>query len=447
MDLLDLESSCGATNLRQPPMNGSAPRICIVCQNASYKFGGEASLPWLCFKFLRRRGVDVHLVAHRRNSQELLAEFPEDIDRLHFSPDTFIERLLWRCGKLLPAKIDVQTFVVLRHIQNQRFQRKIVRRLIAEKQMQIVHEINPVSPKMVSLMHDLGVPVVIGPLAGGMTYPPAFRYMDSPVARAVEAVGRTISGFVNWLIPGKRRAAGLIVANDQARQALPAGVTGKIFQIPDVGVDLAVWNEKGKIPSREDQEIRFVYLGRLSDWKGVQFLIPAFKAVAEQEPRAVLHILGDGKERKSLEELTRRLNLSQRVKFVGWVSAEEGAERLRSADVFVLPSLREVGGIVLLEAMAVGLPVITTNWGGPAIHVTDETGIRVEPDSKEGFVTGLSEAMLRLARSPELRRQMGRAGVERVRTNLYDWNQKTDQLLEIYAELVATKASEGLRRR
>jgi glycosyltransferase involved in cell wall biosynthesis len=109
---------------------------------------------------------------------------------------------------------------------------------------------------------------------------------------------------------------------------------------------------------------------------------------------------------------------------------------MRQADVFVLPSLREVGGIVLLEAMAVGLPVIATDWGGPAIHVTDSTGIRVAPTSREDFIRGLADAMVRLADSPELRQQMGHAGLERVRTNLYDWNQKTDRLLEIYAELI-----------
>jgi glycosyltransferase involved in cell wall biosynthesis len=107
--------------------------------------------------------------------------------------------------------------------------------------------------------------------------------------------------------------------------------------------------------------------------------------------------------------------------------------------VFVLPSLREVGGIVLLEAMAVGLPVIAADWGGPAIHVADATGIRVPPASRDGFIRGLADAMLRLAGSPELRRQMGRAGLDRVRTNLYDWNQKTDRLLEIYAEIIAAR--------
>jgi glycosyltransferase involved in cell wall biosynthesis len=417
-------------------MATAAIKICIVAQNASYKYGGEASLPWLCFKYLRQRGVDVHLVVHGRTRPEVLAGFPQDHDRLHFSPETKFDRFLWRIGSFLPHKIDVQTFTAARHIHNQRLQRKIVRRLIAEKGIQIVHEINPVSPKQISRMHDLGVPVVIGPLAGGMTYPPAFRDMESRGSRAVEAAGRGLSRILNRIFPGKRRAAALIVANDQTRRALPSGVRGKIFEIPDVGVDLSVWNQQEDLPPRTDDKIRFVYLGRLADWKGIEFLIAAFKTVAQRQPRAVLDILGDGVERRSLEDLTRRLSLEDRVTFAGWVSAAEGSRRMRQADVFVLPSLREVGGIVLLEAMAVGLPVIATDWGGPAIHVTDSTGIRVPPTSREDFIGGLADAMLRLADSPELRRQMGQAGLQRVRTNLYDWNQKTDRLLEIYAEII-----------
>jgi glycosyltransferase involved in cell wall biosynthesis len=400
------------------------------------KFGGEAGLPWLCFKFLRSRGVDAHLVVHGRTRQEVIDAFPGDRDRLHFAPETRIDRILWRLGALLPAKIDAQTFGTLRHIYNQRHQRRIVRALIADKGIQIVHEINPVSPKQVSLMHGLGVPVVIGPLAGGMTFPPAFNYMEPFGARAVEIFGRAISHLLNRLIPGKSQASALIVANEQARAALPRGVSGKIFVIPDVGVDLSVWTENSQPQPRGDDKIRFVYLGRLADWKGVNFLLDAFKIVAEKQPNTVLEILGDGRERAALEKQTRSLGLTQRVTFAGWVSAEQGAQRLREADIFVLPSLHEVGGIVILEAMAVGLPIIAADWGGPASHLTDETGIRVKPDSREGFTDGLAGAMLRLAGSPETRAEMSKAAKLRVKSNLYDWNQKTDKLLEIYAEFI-----------
>jgi glycosyltransferase involved in cell wall biosynthesis len=409
----------------------------MVAQNASLQFGGEASLPWLFFKYLRQRGVDIHLVVHARTRPEVLAGFPNDHDRIHFSPETKFDRLLWKIGAQFPDKVDVQTFGIVRHLYNQRFQKKIVRQLIAEQGIQLVHEMTPVSPKQVSLMYNLGVPVIIGPLAGGMTYPPAFRHLESRGSTAVELFGRTISRPLNALMPGKKNAAALIVANDRARNALPKGVRGKIYEIPDAGVDLAVWNQKVDLPPRNDDKIHFVYLGRLADVKGIQFLIPAFKIVADQEPRAVLDLLGDGERRQMLEEMTRNLNLQDRINFAGWVTAADAAVRLRQADVFVMPSLREVGGIVLLEAMAVGLPVIATDWGGPAIHVTDETGIRVPPTTRDGFIQGFADAMLRLARDGDLRRQMGQASLQRVQTNLYDWSQKTDRLLEIYAEVLA----------
>lgn len=422
---------------------GGLPRVAIVAQNASLKFGGEAALPWLCFKTLRQKGVDAHLVAHGRTGPELLAAFPEDRDRIHLAPETFLDRMLWRIGSFLPGNIDSRTFVIARHIINQVHQRRIVRKLIAEKKIDIVHELNPVSPKQVSLMHDLGVPVVIGPLAGGTTYPPAFFYLEPRGTRALEAFGLGLAKILNRLLAGKRKAEGLIVANEASRASLPAGVRGKIYTIPDVGLDPSVWNEKLEEPRPSDGKIRFVYLGRLADWKGVTFLLDAFKIVAKQSESVQLEILGEGDQRNALQDQANRLNLAAKINFAGWLSPQEASKRLRQCDVFVLPSLHEVGGIVLLEAMAVGLPVICTDWGGPASHVSNDAGIRVKPENPEQFVRGLAEAMSRLANSPEIRGQMGEAGRRRVRENLYDWNQKADRLLQIYAELIDARGNKS----
>src|SRR5215212_7219650 len=107
------------------------------------------------------------------------------------------------------------------------------------------------------------------------------------------------------------------------------------------------------------------------------------------------------------------------------------AELLQSADAMVLPSLFECGGAVVLEAMACGLPVIATNWGGPADYLDDTCGILVAPTSRDALIDGLAMAMRRLADSPSLREAMGRAA--RVRAAAFDWQQKVDRMVTLYA--------------
>ena len=99
--------------------------------------------------------------------------------------------------------------------------------------------------------------------------------------------------------------------------------------------------------------------------------------------------------------------------------------------MLVLPSLYECGGAVVLEAMAVGLPVIASNWGGPADYLDADCGILVSPKSRAQFVDDLGAAMLKLAGDAELRMKMGRAGRRRVE-ECFDWERKVDRILEIY---------------
>ena len=127
-----------------------------------------------------------------------------------------------------------------------------------------------------------------------------------------------------------------------------------------------------------------------------------------------------------------QMGLSSVVDFSGWLSQEACAARLRDADVLVLPSLYECGGAVVLEAMAMGLPVIATAWGGPIDYLDSSCGILVKPDSRESLIAGFSDAMTKLATSPDLRIRLGRAGYARAREN-FDWERKIDQILEIYA--------------
>jgi glycosyltransferase involved in cell wall biosynthesis len=280
-------------------------------------------------------------------------------------------------------------------------------------------------------MGDVGAPVMIGPMNGGMSYPPAFRNFQNRAVAALMKAGRCVADLMNRVMPGKLRADTLLVANPRTRGALPRGTRGRIITLSENGVDLSLWKPRTD-SAQPDSVTRFVFAGRLIDWKVVDILLEAYAQVLKQVP-ATLDIIGDGARRAALEELAGNLGISANVRFHGWVPQTQCARLLSSSDVFVLPSLYECGGAVVLEAMASGLPVIATKWGGPVDYLDPTCGILVEPTSREDFVKGLTAAMLELATNPDRRRAMGEAG-RRKAADEFDWQRKVDTILEIYKQ-------------
>ena len=112
-------------------------RIVIVAQNASTKFGGEALLPLNYFSILRSRQIETWLVVHARTQAELTALFPEERDRMHFVPDTWLHRLLHNCGRFIPVRVNEFTFGLLCHLYTQVVQRRIVRRLVSNTRVML----------------------------------------------------------------------------------------------------------------------------------------------------------------------------------------------------------------------------------------------------------------------------------------------------------------------
>jgi glycosyltransferase involved in cell wall biosynthesis len=235
---------------------------------------------------------------------------------------------------------------------------------------------------------------------------------------------------MNWLMPGKRRAALLLVANERTRKALPRTAATRVVELPENGVDLGLWRDPGPRAARARETTRFIFLGRLIPLKAVDLLIAAF-AKATRDARLELWIVGDGPERARLEAQARSLD----IRFLGWLSQRDCATHLAQADALVLPSLHECGGAVVLEAMACAIPVIATAWAGPLDYLDASCGILVEPSSPEQFVEGLAAAMVRLANDPAERGAMGRAGRAKVLRH-YDWDAKVERMLELYREVL-----------
>jgi len=420
-------------------------RVLIVAENASARFGGEAALPLHYYRQLRARGITTWLLTHARTRRELCETFPGD-PNIVYVEDSAWHRLLWRLGSRLPAQVRYLTTEFLSRILTQLTQRRIARRLICEHRVRIVHQPIPVSPREPSLLYGLGCPVVIGPMNGGMNYPPAFATHEGRAERVFLAWGRASAAILNLLMPGKRRAALLLVANERTRQALPAGTCPRVEQLVENGVDLSLWRApKESSEACEDEASRcttFVFMGRLIALKCVDLLLRAF-ATARQEAPIRLWILGDGPERAGLEQLAVDLGLHEGGRndigvahFAGWLPQAACLEWLVEADSLVLPSVRECGGAVVLEAMALGKPVIAAAWGGPLDYLDPSCGVLVPVTSADDLVAGLQTTMVRLAASPALRRRLGKAGAAKVRDES-NWQTKADRMVDLYVQAMA----------
>lgn len=441
-------------------MSMSDLRVLIVAEHASAQFGGEAALPLHYFRILRKRGIPAWLVVHERTRDELKAVLAEEFDRVYFVEDTALQRLLWQLSKPLHWRLSYITFGFAMRLLNQLTQRRILKKVIRENNITIIHQPIPVSPKEPSMIFGMGVPVVIGPMNGGIDYPPAFQYKQNRLVNFSMAIGRMFSDGLNLLMPGKRQAAALLVANPRTKAALPRGACANVIELVENGVDLSLWQsevqpvasepEPADFAKPDSQRIaKFVFIGRLIDWKAVDLLLIAFRRVAEQVPVS-LEIIGDGEERQALEQQAAELglltsqstgsiqpSLKGHVHFAGWLSQADCAQQLQQADALVLPSLLECGGAVVLEAMAMGVPVIATNWGGPADYLDHSCGVLVEPTSRQAFIEGLAAGMLQLAESPELCRALGKAGRMRV-IKYFDWEVKGDEIVKIYRQVMKT---------
>jgi glycosyltransferase involved in cell wall biosynthesis len=399
-------------------------RVLIVAENASTRFGGEAILPYHYFRLLRDRGVDAHLIVHARTRDELKMHFPGERTHIHFVEDQPLQKLFCKIGTLLPSRIAEATFGLANQLLTQHRQRRIVLSLIEPRT--VIHQPIPVSPRFPSLLYDLGAPVVIGPLNGGMEYPPAFRGAETLLSRQFIAFGRSCADAVNAIFPGKRRAAIVLVANSRTRAALPSRLQGRVLELPENAVDLSQWRASGIRAVKPSTS--FVFMGRLVDWKALDIVIAALEQVTE----ASLDVIGDGPMLARWRTLATQLGLSARVRFHGWLPQAACANFLTNACALVLPSLYECGGAVVLEAMAMARPVIATAWGGPADYLDASCGILVEPAGHTALIQGFAEAMRRLIDSPLQRERMGAAGRDKLQRD-FDWHHKIDLILDIYA--------------
>lgn len=410
-------------------------KILIVADNASMNFSGESALSLYYFDRFRERGLDVMMICHVRCKDELRQRYPDEniFQKIFFISDTKLQKFIFSVGKYLPFIIRDRIIGQLIFILTQIRAKHVAQYLVKRFSRQIVFQPAPISAITPSAIYDCGAPVVIGPMCGGMEFPPAFSYLESNFARLSSKIGRIAANYLNIIIPGKRKAKALLVANDRTAKALPNGCQGKIYQVIESGVDLRIFQPRPVRSPISGQPVRIVYMARFVDQKGISYLVEAFNRAAAKA-NVVLELIGNGELFEATQVQVKRLGIEDKVNFHGWMQIDKAEALIRKCDIYMAPAIRDCGGCAQLEAMAVGLPIIAANWAGPGQYIDEFSGILVDVDTEERFIQGLADAMIKLAESPELRLQLGEGSKKRVRTNYLDWDSKVDHIIEIFKE-------------
>lgn len=161
----------------------------------------------------------------------------------------------------------------------------------------------------------------------------------------------------------------------------------KTKYIPNI-VDTEIF-QFNNLNKTNNKEFNFISVGALIDRKGMDLTINAFNKAFKNNPGIKLTIIGGGREKKNLESLIKELNLEDRIKLTGRIERKKIAEYFKQSDVFVLASKGETFGVVFIEAMASGLPVIATRCGGPEHFIKKEQGLIIEKNNIDKLVKAM----------------------------------------------------------
>lgn len=412
------------------------------------------SVPLVSYQFFDgiRQLLDVTLVTHERNRPGLEPKAGET-EIVYIPESKFWSRYHDFISKFVVGKKTIwQLYLMLTYPIYAEFNRQVYNSFsgrIKSGEFDVVHAITPMMPRypVMAIKACKQVPFVMGPINGGVPYPKGFQETakkEFASLNFLRVLGRfLIPGYVETykkaahIISGSTYTLELIkdlfgLTDDRLSLIYENGVTDSIFDYELI---------QQSQPKKKSDLIELLFVGRLVPYKCADIAINAIAQLPNPlQLRVHLTIVGDGAEREALEEQVQTLGLTEEITFAGWVCQEKIYSYYQQSDIFCFPSIREFGGAVVMEAMACGLPCIVANNGGIGEYVTDETGFRIEPLSREFLTKELANRISELILNETLRQRMSAASIERAKTFL--WSEKVKQVIDIYQKSIATSSAE-----
>jgi glycosyltransferase involved in cell wall biosynthesis len=343
-----------------------------------------------------------------------------------------LERMhAWGFRRIFKSNFDSQAVTAFGYPFSLAFEwcawRQLRRRIFAGE-FDVVLRVLPMTPVLPSpfafFLRKGTVPFVLGPLNGGLRDAPGFSQPDKPewVFRL-----RNLHRFMPFARSTYRHAAAIIAATSHMRAQFAAH-RDKLFFVPENGIacSLCVADTRSPEPSAK-LDLIFVggFVRRKACYLGLRAAAPLLR-----NDLARFTLVGDGPERSGLEQLVKTLEIEKAVTFCGWLKHAEVLRRLRSADVVLLPAIREGGGGVVFEALASGAVPVILDHGGPGDIVHPEVGYKVPPTSEDDVVSQMEQILSDLAANRQLLNRLRQQGMSYARECL-TWDAKAQATTQV----------------
>jgi glycosyltransferase involved in cell wall biosynthesis len=345
----------------------------------------------------------------------------------------WLERIYeWVLRRVFKYNFDTQLFTVFLYPFSLAFEWQAWRQLrqrIYGGEFDVVLRLLPLTavlPSPIAFFLRKGpIPFVIGPINGGLPWPPGFSQLQNQ--KEFVSNLRNLYRYLPFARSTYRNAAAIITASSQTYSEF-ASYREKLFFIPENGVSRSMLSSD-PVQSKRSEKLELIFVGGLVPRKGCDMALRA-AAPLLQSGVARFTVVGDGPERSRLEQLVSSLGSEQAVVFCGWISHKEVLDRLRSADVLVFPSVRDFGGGVVFEALALGTVPVVVDFGGPGDIVYREVGCKVPLTNESDVVAQIEKVLAELAGNRNLLRKMQRQAVTYARERL-TWDAKAQDTTKI----------------
>jgi len=389
--------------------------------------GSEPGVGWNWAKQIAKF-ADAWVITRANNKEVIEKELKKNPDaNLHF---TYVDLPKWMTFWKIKQR-GVRTYYYLWQLALL----KEAKRLNSSVHFDLLHHVTFVNDWLPSALALIGVPFVWGPIGSHPPFPGNFHPNNkSFILEKARVLTQKIFRFIDpFFYATLFNAKQIIPINRQIQKKYPFTLVSTHKFNPQLAIAVDALQEITNL-KKEQKNCSVISVGRLIYIKGFHLALKAFSEANKKIPDMILKIIGDGTERKNLEQISLNDNLTDRIFFLGNISRENVINEMNKSDIFLFPSF-EGGGMVVLEAMAAGLPVVCLDYGGPGEMVTDECGIKVKPISPDQTIKDLSDALLKLANDTELRKRMGEAGRRRVE-EFYTWDKKGEFIRKLYEEVL-----------